>query len=343
MSTRDPSDRFGVLRLSRDVGLRSNVGLIATDRQGGPPPGGSPIGQTVGLDATLAKGEHLTAHSFFIRSKSQRPPASETSGHAGYAEIKYSDPGLRLYLHHLRIDEAFDPTLGFVSQTNLFETQGYADFRVQPLSGSVREYGLKAEMTTQTDTDRSFLYQSNYFRGLASLRSGEFFLFSVDPQIERLPSDFQIRPGIVIPADTYRVVEYNLFLFSDTNAPTSGTVIIKNGGFYGGRKTGIKLDVTTAPTEGLKFGTGLDLDFVDLPQGEFVGEIIKADVAWSLSPSTLFLGLLQWDREDQSLGANLRFRWEVRRGSRFYFIVNPTHQKNGDAYLMLVKSTWLLD
>jgi hypothetical protein len=338
MSTRNPSENFGVIRLSRDIGVGSNVGLIATDRQGE-----SPVGKSFGLDTTLARGERLTLHGFWTTSKEVNQATEGQYHEASYTQIDFRDPGLRLYLHHLRIDESFSLPLGFVPQADLLETQGYADFRRQPVSGPVREYALKAEMTYQTEADNDFLYRSHYFRGLTYLRTGEFLLFSIDPQKERLPSDFEIRPGIVIPANIYRYREYNLLLFSDQSAPTSGTLSLKTGEFYGGKKTSVNLGIATTPREGLKWGAGMDLSFVHLPAGDFISEIIETDVAWAQTPTTFFQGLVQWDREDDTLGANLRFRWEYRPGSRFYFIVNPTHQKDKETYLLLAKLTWLWD
>lgn len=329
-----PAERFGVVRLTRDLGLRSNVGLIATDRAAR----GESERQTLGFDTTLAPNEHFSADGFWARTGGEE---EEAPGQAHYQKALWSDPFWRINASHLRVDERFDPALGFVQQTDLDESFGYIDIRPQPATGPVREYGFKTEMTYQMETGGDFLYRSNYQRAQATFRSGDFLLLSVDPQRERLPDDFQIRPGIVIPARSYHYTHYNLYFNSDVRRPYSGIVSLLWGGFYDGDKTSLVLDFTAAPAEGVKLGAGWEKDWVHLPQGDFTAQIFNADLAWSLTNTILFHGLVQWNKEERIVAANLRFWWEYREGSRIYLIVNPSHQGDENTVLILTKLTWL--
>jgi len=327
------SERFGVLRLTRDFGLRSNIGMIGTHRAGDE----ESEGNTVGFDNTFAPTGNLVANGFWLRSDS----GPEGPGEAGFGRLQWRDPFFRVLLYHLRVDESFSPATGFVPQSDLHETQGHLDLRPQPASGPVREFGFKGEMTYQTETDGDFLYQSNYWRAQADFHSGDFILISWDPQRERLPEDFEIRPGIVIPAGTYRYEHYNLMLISDTRRPLSAFLSFKWGGFYEGERESLILNLTVAPREGLKFGTAWEIDWVDLPQGNFVSQIVDADVTWSATNTLLLRGLVQWDKEAQVVAANLRFSWEYRPGSHLFLIANPFHQGNDNTALFLAKLTWL--
>lgn len=328
------SERFGIFRLTRDLGVRSNIGVIGTHRAGDE----ENEGDTVGLDATLAPTPNLVTNGFWVRSiGTDRGAPAE----AGFGQINWRDPFYRILLYHLRVDEDFSPPTGFVRQTDLHETQGYIDLRPRPATGPIQEFGFKAEMTYQTETDGEFLYRSNYWRAQADFRSGDFILLSWDPQRERLPEDFEIRPGIVIPAGTYRYEHYNIYFNSDLRRPVSGLIDLRWGGFYGGAKESLILGLTLAPAEGLKFGTGWEIDWVDLPQGEFVAQIVDVDVAWSATNATLFRALIQWNKEERVLAANFRFSWEYRPGSRLFLIANPFHQGNENTSLFAAKVTWL--
>ena len=329
-----PAERFGVVRLTRDLGVRSNIGMIATDRA---EQGGSGR-QTVGLDTTLAPNEHFTADGFWARTGGETESAP---GQAHFEEANWTDPFWRITLHHLRIDEHFDPAVGFVQQTDLDESFGYVDIRPQPETGPVREYGFKTEMTYQMETGGDFLYRSNYQRAQATFRSGDFLLLSADSQRERLPDDFHIRPGITIPAGTYPYTQYNIYFNSDVRRSYSGIASLAWGGFYGGDKTSLVLDLTGAPGEGVKLGAGWEKDWVHLPQGDFTAQVVNGDLAWSLTNTILFHGLIQWNKEERIVAANLRFWWEYREGSRVYLIVNPAHQGNENTVLILTKITWL--
>lgn len=329
-----PAERFGVVRLSRDLGVRSNVGLIATDRAARTDSGS----QTLGFDTTLSPNERLSLDGFWSRSGGAD---REEPGQAHYQNFNWRDPFWRINVSHLRIDEAFNPALGFVQQTDLDESYGYVDIRPRPSAGPIREIGLKAEMTYQMETDGDFLYKSNYNRLQADFWSGDFLLISVDPQRERLPEDFEIRPGIVIPEGTYHYTHTNLYFNTDTRRPYSGIISLLWGGFYDGRRTSLTIDLTAAPGPGLKLGAGWQTDWVDLPQGEFTAQIINGDFSWSLTNWMLLQGLVQWDREARLLAANFRFSWEYREGSRVYLIVNPSHQGDENTVLVLTKLTWL--
>lgn len=327
------AERFGVVRLSRDLGLRSNLGLIATGRK----ERSGPRKETLGFDGVFAPHPNLSTNAFWLSSDSDDPTEE---GKAAFGGIDWRDPFWRIKLNHLRIDKHFEPALGFVQQADLHETFGFVDIRPQPEAGIVREYGLKTEMTYQRDASGNFLYQSNYNRVQADFRSGDFLLISVDPQRERLPKDFDIRPGITIPKGTYEYTHTNIIFNSDTRRPLSGTVSLLWGGQYGGRRTSLDITLTAAPKEGVKIGAGWEVDWVRLPEGDFSAQILNADIAWSLSNRLLLQGLFQWDKEESSTAANLRLSWEYRERSWFYFIVNPARQRDGDALSILTKITF---
>lgn len=327
-----PSEQFGVLRLTRDLGVSSNIGMIATHRSGV----GEKGQQTIGLDTIITPNPHLDVKAFWLQSSS-----GGGDRQAGYAQIQWRDPFKRFFLYHLNIQEGFDPVLGFVQQTDIAETQGYFDFRPQPASGPIREFGFKGELTYQSDIQGRFLYRSNYWRALAYFRTGQFVLFSWDPQAERLPKNFDIRTNITIPAGIYHYERYNLFMFSDLQKWFSGTMNLKWGGFYGGRIRSFDLNLTVAPAEALKFGAGWGIDTVKLPQGNFESQTLEGDVTWSLSNEILFQGLIQWDKEEDLLAANVRFSWEYRPGSHLFLIFNPSRQRDEDTFLFIGKATWL--
>lgn len=329
-----PAERFGVLRLSRDLGLRSNVGLIATERA----ESGEPGRQTVGFDTLIAPHPNLVASAFWLRSGGS---GSEDHGEASYGQISWRDPFWRIRIHHLRVDEGFSPALGFVEQPDLRDTEGSIDIRPKPTAGPVREFGFKWEMTYQTDTGGDFLYRDHYLRAQADFQSGDFVQVSWLPQTERLPADFKIRPGITIPEGVYRGQQSNIRLSSDPRRPLSSAISVAWGGFYGGTKESLNLGLTAAPAEGLKFGTGWRIDSVRLPQGDFTAHIAEGDVQWSLTNRLFFHGLAQWNKEDRVAAANLRLSWEYLPGSLLSIIANPSRQPTGNAILLLAKATWL--
>ncbi len=329
-----PSEWFGVVRISRDIGLRSNVGIIATERR----ENSSSESETIGFDAALSPNQNFITNGFWAHSAGE---TGDERGESAFAEAEWRDPFWRIKLNHLPVDPNFSPPLRFVRQPDLPDTIRYTDALPQPEGGVIREIGVKTEMTYQTDASGEFLYQSNYNRIQADFRSGDFILLSVDPQRERLPEDFSIRPGIVIPSGTFQYTHYNIIFLSDSRRPLSGSANLLWGGFFDGRQTSLDLNFTVAPGEGIKLSGGWELDLVRLPQGNFNSQIASSDISWSLNNELLLQGLMQWDNESDSFAANFRLSWEYRESSWFYLIFNPTHQDEGNIYLVQTKITWL--
>lgn len=333
-----PAERFGVLRLTRDLGVRSQLGGIATRRD---PIGGS-ASQTVGLDATYNPTSTFTTDGFWLRSDGNDRP-----GYAAFAQAQYRDPLWRLKLSQLRVDERFDPQLGFVRQTDLEETVGYIDVRPRPAAGPVLEWGAKSEITYQTTTDGRLLYRSQYQRVLAEFRSGDTILLSWDPQFERLLEPFVLREAdarrpepVVIPAGDYRYHHWNVYVNTESSRPISGVASVLWGGYYGGRKTSLDLQLTVAVLGAVSLGGSLSVDWIRLPQADVVARIVAGDARWSVTNRLVVSALVQHDEESRTLAGNVRLAWEYRTGSYLYLIANPSSNPDRTASVFLAKWTW---
>jgi hypothetical protein len=328
-------EQMSAFRFTRDFGLRSRAGILFTDRTGS---AGSD--QTGGFDLTLGPLPELDLQGFWVRSGW---PADSAFGEgaASFGEAYWHDPFWRIRLNHLRISAGFNPAIGFVPQNDLDETYGYIDAHPQPKSGPVREYGFKGEVTYQNDSRGNFLYRSNYWRAQANFRSGEFVFFSFDPQIEHLPVDFTIRPGIVIPSGNYSYQQYSEIFQSDSRRAFSVMQTWYWGEFYNGEKNTLTVGLTWGAIDTLKIGLSFEEDWVNLPQGDFVSEIIAQDLRWDINNQMTVQALNQWDKEMGEFSTNFRFSWEYQPGSFFYLVINPTRTDPQTNFLFQAKLTYL--
>ena len=331
-------EELSVFRFTRDIGLRSRGGIILTDRTG---PTGSD--QTGGFDLTAGPHPNLDLQGFWLRSGWPNPSPYGANGDrsAGFAEVYWHDPFWRIKMNHLRVTEGFNPSLGFVKQTDLDETVGYVDIHPQPVTGPVREYGFKGELTYQNDTSGNFIYRSNYWRGQASFRSGDLVFLSWDLQSEHLPVDFEIRRGIVIPTGDYTYRQGNLILHTDPRRSVSVIPNFSWGDFYNGHKESMSLNLTWSVIETFKLGGSIEVDWVNLPQGNFVAEIVAQNIQWDLNNQMALQTLTQWDKETQQWSGNVRYSWEYRQGSWFYLVINPLRTDPQTRLLFLAKLTYL--
>ncbi|MBI1823991.1 MAG: carbohydrate binding family 9 domain-containing protein [Nitrospirae bacterium] len=328
-------EEMSAVRFTRDMGLRSRAGVLFTDRTGD---GGSD--QSGGADLTWGPLPQLDLQGFWVRSGWPNH-SLYGEGTASFSEAYWHDPFWRIRINHLRISDGFDPALGFAQQTDLDETYGYVDIHPQPNNGPVREFGFKGELTYQNDSRGDFLYRSNYWRAQAVFRSGEFILLSWDPQIEHLPVDFMIRPGITLPAGDYTYQQYSEIFQSDSRRAFSVTQTWYGGQFYNGNKNTLTFGFAWGAVDTFKIGFSLEQDWVNLPQGNFVAEIIEQDFRWDLDNQMTVQALNQWDKELGEFSTNFRYSWEYKPGSFFYLVINPIQTDSQTNFLFQAKVTYL--
>jgi hypothetical protein len=59
---------------------------------------------------------------------------------------------------------------------------------------------------------------------------------------------------------------------------------------------------------------------VDLPDDSFTTELVRIRATYNLSPRSFVGALVQYNTADDSLAANVRFRWEYQPGSDLFVV-----------------------
>ena len=67
---------------------------------------------------------------------------------------------------------------------------------------------------------------------------------------------------------------------------------------------------------------GVSFNWVDLPEGDFTTELATARTTYTMTPLMFVSVLLQYNSSNNSLGANIRFRWEYQPGSELFVVYN---------------------
>ena len=64
----------------------------------------------------------------------------------------------------------------------------------------------------------------------------------------------------------------------------------------------------------------VSFNWVDLPEGTFTNELIRARVNYTFTPRMFFSGLMQYNSSTDSMSNNLRLRWEYSPGSELFVV-----------------------
>ncbi|MEE2636459.1 MAG: hypothetical protein VYE68_04410, partial [Acidobacteriota bacterium] len=131
---------------------------------------------------------------------------------------------------------------------------------------------------------------------------------------------------VTIPVGGYRFEDVRTSFTLGTQRKLAGTVAAQHGSFFGGNKTSVDLiSGRLELTPQFSIEPGVSFNRVDLPNGDFTTKLATAWTTYTMSPWMFVSALLQYNSSRNSLGANVRFRWEYQPGSELFVVYNEQH------------------
>ena len=328
-----PSENFFAARVYQNVLAESKVGVIFTS--------GSPTGEKntlAGFDLTYKTSRFLGNQNFLAGGwYVYNWNAIKTGKHQAYGlRLDFPNDLLDIRGSYSYYGDALNPGLGFLERGNVQSLNLGLAFQPRPAKGSligdlVRQFFFELEgefywnLQGKLETRRIFTAPLNL-----RTESGEHIEFNVIPNRDILPYDFEIAPGVVIPEGPYNFTGYRAEFNSATFRPWTVDVSWRFGQFYSGHYD----DATVG--FGFKFkgyvSLALNAELVRgrMPQGNFKANVyqLKADV--SFSPDLGLMSYIQYDDVSRTLGANIRFRWQLSPGNEIYLVYTKNWERSWD-------------
>lgn len=308
------------LRVSKNFFEQSWIGAIAT--RGNPAGGGGK--DLVGLDARFATshfrgGKNLSLELYGLRT------GGTASGGGGYAyglKLDYPNDRWDVALTWKRIGEDFDPALGFVPRKGIRKTDLFVAFQPRPERFGIRQLFFELEPTLITDI-HGRVENWQVFTAPFNLRteSGEHLEWNYIPTFEHLDAAFEVQPGIVIPAGSYRWTRFRAQANTATKRPWVLDLTFRWGGFYGGSLRQYQPALTLKPSAHWRLVFQMERDEGVLPQGRFVTQLFSGRIDYNFSPNLTWSNLAQYDSESRILGFQGRLRWIPRPGNDLFLVV----------------------
>ena len=331
---------FSAARVRRNILRRSSVGFIATTRSPGAT--AQDHNTTAGIDADLRFYQNIQANFYWARTSPQPPsggggpqPLSggggpqPPSGEGGRGDDEsyrtrflYSGDRYGFEVDRVFIGPDFNPEVGFVRRGNV--AMNYASARFSP---RLRRDRAIRQLTWQGDLD----YNTNAATGALEDRalSGQFGIefnssdivrITATRQYERLPFDFTIARGVVVPrgAYSYDVLEMSYSLAQ--NRMISGNASASYGSFYDGTRATATYSGRVGFSPHVVVEPSLTLNWVTLPYGDFTARLVGTRFVVSPSPRLTFSSLTQFNPGAHSLTSSARMRWEYTPGSDLYVV-----------------------
>jgi len=310
-------------RMTYDFNDHLRVGLIATDGD----PSGAGSNSLFGVDATWRTSTFHGDKNFSVGAWAAASSGDIPDGRRGGWGLKIDYPNdlWDVFALYKEFGEAMDPALGFLPRPGTRWYQGGGAYQPRPGPGAfdwVRQFYFETFVTVvdrldgTTESWRVFTAPFN-----AQLESGEHLEANFVPQYEYLSEDFEIAPGVIIPAGGYHFTRYRVEAQSSRHRPWRIGSTIWFGDFYSGKLLQAEAFATWTTAEGkLRMEGNLEYDDGKLPQGRFIQRLMVFKAGWSFNPDTVLQANIQYDSESRNMGVNTRFRWTIRPGNDLFIV-----------------------
>ena len=325
-----PANNYSALRVSREFPNRSSLGVVAVSRMATGGGTSNDWNRTWGLDGRLGIGEGLTFTSYGARTET---PGFSEDQYAYSGGVAYEDPRHSANFDYGRVGENFNPEVGFLPRRGGYER----------LAGRVgmqlRDEGLRAMGFRELNPHVSYQRYNRLDGSLQTARlhmdnhldweNGNYIAPAVNVDWEGLDQPFEVSPGVVVPAGTYRSTHTAFRTHTDSRKWISATFDWDYGGFLSGHQN------STAPGIILRRGGTMSLaarwlrNDIELPEGSFVTNLANLRATYNFSPLVLVQALVQYNDRTSRWSSNVRFSWLRTAGTGLYIVYNDTEAFDG--------------
>ena len=311
-----PETNFGVVRLKRNLGQRSGVGFIYTDRDDG-----ESSSRVFGVDFDYKPSRALAFNGFWSGNEDDRAEGEDWAAGYGFA---FRGRDLTASFDHLRVNEGYQPGIGFLLRQNFERINPRATYRPRLERWGIRtlffdvDFDYFSRASTGELESRKF---SLAFFGLFTVHEDGFGLYR-DWETERLFTPFEIHPGVVIPPGVYDFESWRIGGRTNESRPLTLAGRISSGDFFTGSRDWANLIMRLRASRFFRAELSVDYNDVALPEGGFVTTILGTRLGLSFSPDLRLNAFLQYDDSAELVGANIRFNWIYRPGADLFIVYN---------------------
>ena len=326
---------FSVARIKRDILRRSSVGLLATGRS--VTPSGAGANAAVGLDGTFGFFNDLAINTYWAATHSR----DVTDGYTSYrAQMDYNGDRYGAQIEHLLVGEHFRPEVGFLRRRDIRRSFGQVRFSPRPRSiASVRRFSWTGSIAYVENTAGRLDTREHGAEFAVEFQNSDRFSLAYTGTYEFLPRPFEIASGIVLPVGGYDFDVVRVGWNMGQQRALSANLLAEHGTFYNGTRT------TLSASRGrVNFGPQLALEptytvnWVDLSEGSFTTHLAGSRVTFTMTPRMFVSSLLQYNSSTNTVGANVRLRWEYLPGSELFVVYNDERETGAAARALTSRS-----
>ncbi len=333
---RAPSTNWSATRLRWNLGPRSYLGGIFTSVSS------EAAGNRVfGSDTLLWLGTNLRLQGFLAVVDDQDVPQAPLSFSGA---LVYDEDLWAASLDTLRVDDQFNPAIGFVRRQGFQQHQGSFRRGMRLNRGWARKLDFSGELRLLTDRQGILKTRQWGIEVSDELDSGDRIRLNLEGNFERLSFDDEAfvvnsREGVVIPPGEYHFNRWLLGFQSFEGRAWVAGAQLQTGDFFGGERTALNLSGTWRASPHLLMGGDYEFNDIAVPQGAFATHLWRGRISVPFTARTTADAFLQWNSLRQELNTQLRFHLIYARESNLFVVFTEQRRDLGGG---LIESDWAI-
>ena len=327
----EPQNNFTVARINQELENRSSLGAIFVERKGDGKISGdadTDYNRTYAIDGQWGIGERTTVRGYVAKTET---PGARGKDMAYRLNARYDSAALLSQAGYTKVEENFNPEVGFLRRQNYEKFDAFALYRYRPTNW-LGLYELRPHIASNAYFDDQGYWESGFTHvdNHWEWHSGIEIHTGVDFFHEGVKEAFEINPGTFVDPGDYDEVRSNLVFQTDEGKPLSFSTRYQGGGFFGGNIS--SLDTEIKARYGNNFSSALSWNHndVDLPvaNGRFKVNVGRLRLSYSFTPKILLQALVQYDDRTDLVATNIRFSWLQSASAGLYLVYNEVDDEN---------------
>jgi hypothetical protein len=309
-------------RVARNIMGESSIGAIVTSGSATDDTDNLLVGTDFRYRNTEAlEGKTIEGELWYQQSDTDGVSGDEGAWGAGIALYNedglWGETGVRVF------ETNFNPALGFVNRTGVREYRligGVTKWPNRPRITKFRSF-LIANLVTDTDGNLE-TREFHLFPFSIENQAGDEIELSIRNTKEVLIEDFEIVPGVTIPAGSYSFNQVEIDLSRASHRKFAPALEVEAGDFFDGKRVDTSIGASWRPNEHLYLDFRGVWSDVELPDGEFTTRLYQGRIDYAFNARWAWLNFIQYDNLSEGMSINSRLRWIPEAGREAFFVIN---------------------
>ncbi|MBM4194860.1 MAG: carbohydrate binding family 9 domain-containing protein [Gemmatimonadetes bacterium] len=330
-----PANLYNAMRLRRNVGNGSDIGLIYMSRDA--TDSTDDYNRVYGLDANVRFFRKLDWNSFAVLSDS---PDKTSGEYTWRTSLNWEGPFLHVKAAEMHIGDGFDNDLGFYRRTGV--RKHFLDAGVRPRwkwwrDRGVREIHPHLTWNYYEDFAGNTIGKNLHTGNSWFFVNGGFIEISVNPKYEFLRDSLRLNRGNPkaqrLAPGGYQWTDWMVRGTTDASRKVALNYSVAWGGLWSGTQSTVNGTVTVRPSYKLRLSVGSQHSRItlDKPKDEFDATVWTGRVNYSFTTNMFLDALSQYDMATRQVNSNIRFNVIHRPLSDLFIVFNENRFTTPDA------------